>query len=140
MNQAQMTHPVVRNMVEIELVDNSTFGFRKVVETLTRMGIMNDDKKVIHQSAHIFHKRGRYYIAHFKEMMMLDGKSSTFDDRDRARRNRIALLLERWGMIRILDREEVDECPGHLGLVAVLKFADKDDWTLNAKYNIGSRD
>lgn len=140
MSNPQMNHPVMSNMIEIELADNSTFGFRKVVETLTRMGIMNDDKKVIHQSCHILHKRGHYYIAHFKEMMMLDGRPSTFDDRDRARRNRIALLLERWGMIRIVDRGEVESHPGHIGMVAVLKHSDKDDWTLKAKYNIGQRD
>lgn len=146
MNTTKMTHPVVDQMIEVELVNKNAeddqrnvYGFRKVTETLTRMGLMNDHKKIIYQSAHLLHKQGRFYICHFKELYMLDGRTATFSDEDRARRNRIAMMLESWGLIRIIDREKVEQNPGHVGMVGVLKYSDKDDWTLKAKYNIGQR-
>lgn len=130
-------HPVVSNMIEVKLTESSEFGFLKVVETLTRMGIASEREKRLIQTAHILHRRGRYYIAHFKEMMMLDGKEANYNEADEARRNRIALMLEKWGMVDVVDHHVLSYNPGHVGMVAVLKHEDKDNWNLVQKYEIG---
>lgn len=145
--KTKFTHPVVAGMIEVELVNpdpkndpQNVAGFRRTTETLTRMGLMNDNKKFVYQSAHLLSKKGSYYVCHFKELYMLDGRTVDFSDEDQARRNRIALMLEKWGLVRIIDREAVDKNPGHVGMVAVLKHSLKKEWTLKAKYNIGQRE
>lgn len=122
--------------VEIQLTSPETF--LKVKETLTRIGIASNKEKALYQSCHILHKRGRYSIMHFKEMFILDGKINTITNEDVNRRNTIVKLLNEWNLITLVgEHTEFDSLsPTQL---KVLSFADKGNWELKPKYNIGKK-
>ena len=123
-------------MVEVSL--NEPDDFLKVRETLTRIGVASRKEKKLYQSCHILHKQGRYYIVHFKELFALDGKHANLTINDVQRRNRIAQLLSDWGLISIVsDTEVADIAP--LNQIKVLAFKEKQEWTLESKYNIGRK-
>jgi hypothetical protein len=122
------------HMVEITL--NEPDDFLKVKETLTRIGVSSRKEKKIFQSCHILHKQGRYFIVHFKELFMLDGKPSNLTEDDVGRRNTITQLLSDWGLIGIVNAEQVkDKSP--LRQIKVISFKEKSEWILCPKYNIG---
>ena len=124
------------DMVEISLKEPD--DFLKVRETLTRIGVASRKEKKIYQSCHILHKQGRYYIVHFKELFALDGKRANLTQNDVQRRNRIITLLSDWGLITIINSEQItDVAP--LNQIKVLSYKDKGDWTLETKYNIGKK-
>ena len=123
-------------MVEVTL--NEPDDFLKVRETLTRIGVASRKEKKLYQSCHILHKQGRYYIVHFKELFALDGKHANLTVNDVQRRNRIAQLLADWGLISIVDVEKIQNI-APLNQIKVLAYKDKQDWTLETKYNIGSK-
>jgi hypothetical protein len=112
-------------------------SFNIVRESLTRIGVAAKVEKVLYQSAHILHKQGLYSIVHFKELFALDGKPSTIVDNDLARRNTIAKLLEQWELIKIIPTELTALAP--LSEIKILAHKDKKDWTLTAKYSIGTK-
>jgi hypothetical protein len=120
--------------VEFEKDDD----FLKIKETLTRIGVASNRDKVLYQSTHILHKRGRYYIVHFKELFALDGKNSTIDIVDIERRNAIIKLLVEWNLLTVVDESKLDPM-GHIGQFKVISFKDKKNWDLVPKYTIGSR-
>ena len=123
-------------MLEVTLKEPD--DFLKVRETLTRIGVASRKERKLYQSCHILHKRGKYYVVHFKELFALDGKPTNITTNDVQRRNRIAKLLSDWGLIDIAREEEVaDLAP--LNQIKVLSFKDKGDWTLESKYNIGKK-
>ena len=122
----------------LEVVLKEPDDFLKVRETLSRMGVASRREKILWQSAHILHKKGRYYIAHFKELFALDGKVANFSDNDTERRNTIAQLLADWGLIAILNKD-VAEKKAPLSQIKVLSFKEKNEWDLQAKYNIGKK-
>jgi hypothetical protein len=123
-------------MLEVTLREPD--DFLKVRETLTRIGVASRKERKLYQSCHILHKRGKYYVVHFKELFALDGKPTNITENDVQRRNRIAKLLSDWGLIDIAREEEVaDLAP--LNQIKVLSFKDKGDWTLESKYNIGKK-
>jgi hypothetical protein len=123
-------------MVEIRL--NEPDDFLKVRETLTRIGVASRKEKKLYQSCHILHKQGKYYIVHFKELFALDGKYANLTINDVQRRNRITKLLSDWGLITIINEDSIiDIAP--LNQIKVLSYKDKQDWTLEQKYNIGKR-
>ena len=124
------------DMVEVTLGEPD--DFLKVRETLTRIGVASRKEKKIYQSCHILHKQGKYYIVHFKELFALDGKHTNFSNNDLHRRNRIAQLLSDWGLISIVGKINEDEL-APLNQIKVLSFKDKDEWTLESKYNIGRK-
>ena len=124
--------------VEIKL-NNSDEDFLKIMETLTRVGVASRQNKILYQSCHILHKKGRYAIVHFKELFKLDGKTTDFTEEDRGRRNRIAKLLEEWNLCKIVDSKRVEEPLVPMSLVKVLPFREKNEWKLEAKYTIGGR-
>jgi|TARA_B100001250_G_scaffold396817_1_gene403225 hypothetical protein len=126
------------DMVEVSL--NEPDDFLKVRETLTRIGVASRKEKKIYQSCHILHKQGRYYIVHFKELFALDGKNTNLSTNDIQRRNRIVQLLVDWGLVNIEDISKTkitDLAP--LNQIKVLSFKEKNDWTLESKYNIGRK-
>lgn len=129
-----MSHDAVEDMIQIELSSDDSFNI--VRETLTRMGIKNDKKHELYQTAHILHKRGNFYICHFKEMFILDGKTAHITFNDVERRNRIALLLEQWNLVNIITPvgESVPASD-----IDIIPFKDKEKWELIAKYTIGKR-
>ena len=113
--------------------------FLKVKETLTRIGIASRKEKKLYQSCHILHKRGQYYIVHFKELFLLDGKQSDFTDEDRGRRNAIALLLEEWGLLSVVDADKYQEPRAKISSIRILPFKEKGEWDLESKYTIGKK-
>ena len=122
----------------LEVVLKEPDDFLKVRETLSRMGVASRREKILWQSAHILHKKGRYYIAHFKELFALDGKETNISENDIARRNTIAKLLGDWGLVAINSKESIaDVAP--LSQIKVLAYKEKGDWTLESKYNIGKK-
>ena len=123
-------------MVEVSLSEPD--DFLKVRETLTRIGVASRKEKKLYQSCHILHKQGRYFIVHFKELFALDGKRANLTINDVQRRNRISQLLADWGLISILNVDQIaDLAP--LNQIKVLSYKDKGDWILETKYNIGRK-
>ena len=112
--------------------------FLKVRETLTRIGVASRKEKKLYQSCHILHKQGRYFIVHFKELFALDGKRANLTVNDVQRRNRISQLLADWGLIKILNVDQISDI-APLNQIKVLSFKDKGDWILETKYNIGRK-
>jgi hypothetical protein len=122
----------------LEIILNEPDDFLKVRETLTRIGVASRRDRKLYQSCHILHKQGRYFIVHFKELFLLDGKKSNLEDSDIQRRNSIATLLADWGLIRIVSPERArDQAP--LRQIKIIGFKEKDEWELCPKYNIGTR-
>ena len=126
------------DMVEVTL--GEPYDFLKVRETLTRIGVASRKEKKIYQSCHILHKQGKYYIVHFKELFALDGKNTNLSINDLQRRNRIVQLLLDWGLVSIVEQSKekiADLAP--LNQIKVLSFKEKNEWTLESKYNIGRK-
>ena len=122
----------------VEVVLGEPDDFLKVRETLTRIGVASRKEKKIYQSCHILHKQGKYYIVHFKELFALDGKNTNLSLNDVQRRNRIVQLLSDWGLITVVNAEQISDL-APLNQIKVLSFKEKNDWTLESKYNIGRK-
>jgi hypothetical protein len=122
-------------MLEVALKEPD--DFLKVRETLTRIGVASRKDRKLYQSCHILHKKGKYYIVHFKELFALDGKPANITKNDIERRNRIAKLLFDWGLVDFEAEGLVDIAP--LNQIKVLSYKDKSEWTLESKYNIGKK-
>ena len=121
-------------MLEVGL--NEPDDFLKVRETLSRIGVASRREKKLWQSCHLLHKKGKYYIVHFKELFVLDGKKSSLTENDIERRNTIAGLLSDWGLVGLIGNAE-PKAP--LSQIKVLSFGEKNDWILEQKYNIGKK-
>jgi hypothetical protein len=113
--------------------------FLKVRETLSRIGVASKKDKTLYQSAHILHKQGKYYIIHFKELFILDGKKSDFSDDDKARLNTIANLLAEWNLLKLVDPSKSQDPVAPLSQIKIISHREKDDWILVTKYNIGKK-
>jgi len=124
------------DMVEIKL--RSPDDFLKCRETLTRIGVASRSEKKLYQSCHILHKQGKYYIVHFKELFLLDGKHSDFSENDVQRRNRITKLLSDWGLVEVVQPEMIEEASS-VSQIKILPHREKNEWTLVPKYSIGSK-
>jgi len=122
------------SMLEVHLGEPD--DFLKVKETLTRIGVASRRENKLYQSCHILHKQGRYFIVHFKELFLLDGKKSNLEESDIARRNSIATLLSDWGLVTLESPEKLNPI-APLRQIKIITFKDKDDWELCPKYNIG---
>lgn len=134
MEENQVWSPA--EMLEITIKEPD--DFLKVRETLTRIGVASRKEKKLYQSCHILHKQGRYFIVHFKELFMLDGKKSNFEESDILRRNTIATLLSDWGLIEIVDPSKVAEC-APMRQIKIIPHKEKSEWELCPKYSIGNR-
>ena len=121
----------------LEIVLNEPDDFLKIRETLTRIGVASRKDNKLFQSCHILHKQGRYFIVHFKELFLLDGKKSNFEANDLERRNTITTLLSDWGLIAMVKRESLPCAP--LRQIKIIPFKEKDQWELCPKYNIGKK-
>ena len=124
------------SMLEITLAEPD--DFLKVRETLTRIGVASRKENKLFQSCHILHKQGRYYIVHFKELFMLDGKKANLEESDVQRRNTIATLLSDWGLVEIQNKEVAQDC-APLRQIKIIGYKDKSEWELCPKYNIGNK-
>lgn len=128
---------MIDSLVEIKL--NESDDFLKVRETLTRIGIASPKENKLFQSCHILHKRGKYYITHFKELFALDGKKTNFSEEDLSRRNSIIHLLETWGLVEVLDKSKIEEPRMAINQIKIISHGEKEDWELIAKYSIGRK-
>lgn len=125
-----------QSMLEITLPTPD--NFLKVKETLTRIGVASKKERKLFQSVHILHKQGKYYLTHFKELFCLDGKYSSITIDDINRRNAIAMLLDEWGLLTIVDAPNVNTASA-LSRIKIIPFHEKNDWVLEPKYNIGKK-
>lgn len=121
----------------LEIVLTEPDDFLKVRETLTRIGVSSRRDNTLYQSCHILHKQGRYFIVHFKELFLLDGKKSNLEENDIMRRNTIAILLQDWGLVDIQNKDMVKES-APMRQIKIISHKDKVNWNLQPKYNIGN--
>ena len=121
-------------MLEVNLKEPD--DFLKIRETLSRIGVASRKERKLYQSCHILHKQGRYYIVHFKELFSLDGKQTNLSENDIARRNTISKLLKDWGLVEL--KGEIEPI-APLSQIKIISFKEKNDWTLETKYNIGKK-
>ena len=121
-------------MLEVELKEPD--DFLKIRETLSRIGVASRKERKLYQSCHVLHKKSKYYIVHFKELFALDGKDTNISENDIARRNTIAKLLGDWGLVNV--RGELEPI-APLSQIKIISFKEKDEWTLETKYNIGKK-
>jgi hypothetical protein len=123
----------------VEIILKEDDDFLKVKETLTRIGIASRKDKILYQSCHILHKQGCYAIVHFKELFALDGKPTDFGTDDQGRRNTIANLLDDWGLLELAEPDKSAQPVALLSAMKILPFAEKKNWELKTKYNIGRK-
>lgn len=128
---------ILKDFVEITLPEDQSF--LKVKETLTRIGVASVQKGELYQSVHILHKRGRYFLPHFKEMFALDGKPTNFSEEDKARRNTIANLMADWGLVKLVDPVKTKDPVAPMNKIKVIPYKEKDSWKLISKYSIGTK-
>jgi hypothetical protein len=114
-------------------------NFLKVRETLSRIGVASKKEKTLYQSCHILHKQGKYYVIHFKQLFLLDGKQSDFTEDDRARLNTIANLLHEWGLVDLVNEEKTRDPVAPLSQIKIISHKEKSEWNLVAKYSIGKK-
>ena len=131
----QITNWTPSSMLEVSL--NEPDDFLKIRETLTRIGVASRKDQKLYQSCHILHKQGRYFITHFKELFLLDGKPSNLLENDIQRRNTIATLLADWGLVTLINPSQAKEI-APLRQIKVIPFKEKSQWELCPKYNIGN--
>ena len=131
----QITDWTPSSMLEVMLSEPD--DFLKIRETLTRIGVASRKDQKLFQSCHILHKQGRYFIVHFKELFLLDGKPSSLLENDIQRRNTIATLLADWGLVSLVNPESAKDL-APLRQIKVIPFKEKTQWELCPKYNIGN--
>ena len=134
-NSIEVKNWTPNDMLEVSL--NEPDDFLKIRETLTRIGVASRKDQKLFQSCHILHKQGRYFIVHFKELFLLDGKPSNLIENDLERRNTIATLLSDWGLVTILNEEVAQAC-APLRQIKIIPYKEKSQWNLCPKYNIGN--
>jgi len=127
----------IEDMIEVTL--NAKDDFLKIRETLTRIGVASKKEKLLYQSCHILHKQGKYYIVHFKELFALDGKATDFSENDMGRRNTVAKLLQDWELVKVVNKNMIEDPIVSLSQIKILSHKEKDDWKLIPKYNIGKK-
>ena len=127
----------INELVEVTLPDPD--NFLKVRETLSRMGVASKKEKTLYQSCHILHKQGKYYIVHFKQLFLLDGKQSEFTEDDRGRLNTIANLLYEWELVDLVDESKSAVPVAPLSHIKIISHKEKSEWNLVVKYNIGKK-
>jgi len=132
-----MNADIIDSFVEVDL--ESEDDFRKIRETLTRIGVSSRKEKKLFQSCHILHKQGRYYIVHFKQMFALDGKPSNMEENDTGRLNTIANLLAEWNLLKVKDSDKTKDPVASMSQIKVVPYKEKEQWDLVPKYNIGSK-
>ena len=129
------TH-LIQDLVEITFPEKD--DFLKIRETLSRIGVASRKEKELFQSCHILHKKGKYYIVHFKELFKLDGKQTNFDESDLGRRNTIIDLLRQWNLVKVLNPQQILDPRAPLSQIKVIPYKEKNEWKLTQKYSIGN--
>lgn len=128
---------ILETLIEVKIGEEE--DFLKIKETLTRIGIASRKEKKLYQSCHIFHKQGKYYIVHFKEMFAIDGKPSNFSDEDKGRRNKIVELLQDWDLLKVIDEHRIKTPTASMNQIKIISHKEKNEWLLETKYNMGRK-
>ena len=128
---------LVEKLIEVTFEERD--DFLKIRETLSRIGIASRREQELFQSCHILHKRGKYYIVHFKELFQLDGKPTTIEESDIGRRNTICNLLQQWNLLKVVDSSRIEGPTVPLSQVKIIPYKEKTEWKLTTKYSIGSQ-
>ena len=131
------TDKIVESLVEVTL--NDPQDFLKVKETLTRIGVSSRVGNKLYQSCHILHKRGKYYITHFKELFGLDGLPSKMTDDEYCRTNPINRLLAEWNLLKIVDEKSCENPLASLRKIKIISHKNRHEWELIPKYHIGHK-
>ena len=139
MNDVAVITDNVFGDIGVEIILKDPDDFLKVRETLTRIGIASRKNRILYQSCHILHKKGKYAIVHFKELFKLDGKPTSITENDIARRNTIANLLNEWELLELLDPNKSVDPVSPISQIKILPYQEKEDWTLESKYSIGRK-
>jgi len=129
-------YELVKDLIEITFPEKD--DFLKIRETLSRIGVASRKEKELFQSCHILHKKGKYYIVHFKELFKLDGKPTNFDESDIARRNTIIDLLRQWNLVSVVIPNSIEDPRAPLSQIKVIPYKEKSEWKLTQKYSIGN--
>ena len=129
---------IVKDLVEVTFPERD--DFLKIRETLSRIGVASRREQELFQSCHILHKRGKYYITHFKELFKLDGKPTNIDESDIGRRNTIVGLLEQWNLVSVVNKSQIEEPKAPLSQIKIIPFKENTDWKLPTKYAIGGNE
>lgn len=127
----------LNELIEVRLPEPD--DFLKIRETLSRIGVASKKDKTLYQSCHILHKQGRYFILHFKELFLLDGKTSDFSEEDKGRRNTIANLLSEWKLVELIDPSKSSDPIAPLSHIKIIAHKEKGEWNLVTKYSIGKK-
>ena len=127
----------ISSLIEVKLPKPD--DFLKVKETLTRIGVASKKEKTLYQSCHILHKQGRYFVVHFKQIFLLDGKKSDFSDEDKGRLNTIANLLHEWELVDLVDENKSKSPVAPLSQIKILAHKEKSEWKLVTKYTVGKK-
>ena len=127
---------LVKELIEITFPEKD--DFLKIRETLSRIGVASRKEKELFQSCHILHKKGKYYIVHFKELCKLDGKPTNFDESDVGRRNTIVDLLRQWNLVTVVIPTSIASPRAPLSQIKVIPYKEKTEWKLTQKYSIGN--
>ena len=128
---------IVESLIEITFQEKD--DFLKIRETLSRIGVASRKEQELFQSCHILHKRGKYYVVHFKELFLLDGKPTNLEEGDIARRNTIIELLKQWNLLKVVDESRIGEPKAPLSQIKIIPYKEKNEWKLTTKYTIGSK-
>lgn len=128
---------IVESLIEITFKEKD--DFLKIRETLSRIGVASRKEQELFQSCHILHKRGKYYVVHFKELFLLDGKPTNLEEGDIARRNTIIELLKQWNLLKVVDESRIGEPKAPLSQIKIIPYKEKSEWKLTTKYTIGSK-
>jgi hypothetical protein len=127
---------ILKDFVEVKLHNDE--DFLKICETLTRMGVTNKEQTKLFQSCHLFHKRGNYFLVHYKELLKLDGYIVDITEEDYQRRNKIVALLEQWNLLSCVDQFKIEN-QLEIAKLKVVSFIDKSKFQLVPKYRIGRK-
>lgn len=127
---------LIDSFVEVRLKHPD--DFLKICETLTRIGVSATTGRRLYQTCHLLHKRGGYYLVHFKEMLALDGNATNYSIDDQRRRNRIANLLEQWNLLSVVEPDKTAD-QADMAKIKVIPYSEKRNWDLQQKYRIGTK-
>lgn len=135
-----MNTEILKMMIEISLPDEDSF--LKIKETLTRIGVSNStgDEKRLYPSVVILHKKGKYYLSHFKYMFALDGKTANLSSIDISRFRTVAILIKDWGLCDFVNERDIEDCKDSFNpkLVKIVPYSQKGDWKIIQKYTLGN--
>lgn len=127
----------LNSLIEVRL--GAPDDFLKIKETLTRIGVASKKEKTLNQSCHILHKRGQYFILHFKQLFLLDGKQADYSTDDMARLNTIVKLLEEWKLLTIVDKKQMEKPIADINTIKIIPYKEKEEWNLVSKYTVGKK-